>query len=62
MSSAPATATSVTPEVQKAILDRYDQRIQYYWKASQYNKNSYKVTRYLTIVLGALVTLVACNR
>jgi hypothetical protein len=59
MSSALATATSTTPEVQKVILEQYDQRIQYYWKASQYNKNSYKATRYLTIVLGALVTLVA---
>jgi Protein of unknown function (DUF4231) len=33
--------------------------IAYYWKASQYNKRSYKVTRYLLIVLGALVTLIS---
>jgi hypothetical protein len=41
------------------VLERYDARIQYYWKASQYNKRSYKYTRYLLIILGALVTLVA---
>ena len=47
------------PDFKKIVLDRYDERIAYYWKASQYNKRSYKLTRFLMIVLGALVTLVA---
>src|SRR5262249_703991 len=41
------------------VLARYDKRIEYYWKASRYNKRSYKATRFLLIVLGALVTLVS---
>jgi len=59
VSSSQASAVSATPEVQKLLLDRYDQRIKYYWQASQYNKRSYKVTRYLTVLLGAVVTLTA---
>ena len=47
------------PDYKKLVLDRYDESIAYYWKASQSNKRSYKLTRYLMIVLGALVTLVA---
>jgi hypothetical protein len=58
MSQAVAPALS-NPDYKKAVLDRYDERIAYYWKASQSNKDSYKRTRYLMIVLGALVTLVA---
>ena len=41
------------------LLDRYQERIQYYSKASQNNKRAYKTARYLTVVLGALVTLLA---
>ena len=41
------------------VLERYEERIQYYWKASRHNKTAYRVTRYLTIVFGALVTLIA---
>ena len=43
----PSQATASAPirsEAQKLILDRYDERIAYYWKASQYNKRSYKGT------------------
>ena len=41
------------------LLDRYQEQIQYYSKASQNNKRAYKTARYLTVVLGALVTLLA---
>jgi hypothetical protein len=43
----------------KHMLDRYQERIRYYSKASQNNKRAYKTARYLTVVLGALVTLLA---
>jgi Protein of unknown function (DUF4231) len=41
------------------LLERYQERIQYYSKASQNNRRAYKTARYLTVVLGALVTLLA---
>jgi hypothetical protein len=58
MSQATATALS-TADGKQQVLSRYDERIAYYWKASQHNKASYKTTRYLIIVLGATVTLVS---
>ena len=48
-----------TDEAKSHVLEMYDKKIQYYWSASNYNKRSYKSTRYLLIVLGALVTLVS---
>ena len=42
-----------------ALLERYQERIQYYSKASQHNRRAYKTARYLTVVLGALVTVLA---
>jgi hypothetical protein len=54
--TAPAPSTA---DARKYVLDRYDKRIAYYWRSSQYNKRSYKATRYLLIVLGALVTLIS---
>ena len=59
MSSSQAPSPSNAADLQKLILDRYDQRIGYYWKASQINKQSYKATRYLTVILAAVTTLVA---
>lgn len=41
------------------IVKKYEDQINYYWKASKSNKNSYKLYRSLTIILGALVTLIA---
>ena len=41
------------------VLKRYENSIKYYWGASRNNKKAYKFSRILTIVLGALVTLVA---
>jgi hypothetical protein len=58
MSQAVAPALS-NPDFKKIVLDRYADSIAYYWKMSRYNKRSYKLTRYLMIVLGALVTLVS---
>jgi hypothetical protein len=58
----PGQATETAPtraEARSLVLDRYDKRIDYYWKASRSNKNSYKGTRYLLIALGAVVTLVS---
>jgi hypothetical protein len=46
-------------EAHKLILDRYDERIAYYWRMGRYNKRSYKTTRYLLIILGAVVTLIS---
>ena len=42
-----------------ALLERYQERIQYYSKASQHNRRAYKTARYLTVVLGALLTVLA---
>ena len=41
------------------VLQRYDRRIAYYWKASRHNKRSYKTMRSLLTILGALLTLVS---
>ncbi len=41
------------------IDERFEEAIKYYWKASRNNKRYYKLTRSLTVVLGALVTLIA---
>ncbi|WDE06658.1 DUF4231 domain-containing protein [Thalassomonas viridans] len=43
----------------KYIQDRYKDAIDYYWSASRNNKKWYKATRSLTIIFGALVTLIA---
>jgi hypothetical protein len=47
------------PEAQKRVLARYDDTIQYYWKKARSNRTAYTRTRYLTVVLGASVTLVS---
>ena len=41
------------------VLERFDEAIKYYWRASRHNKKWYKVTRILVVILGATVTLVA---
>ena len=41
------------------LIKKYEDQINYYWKASSSNKKSYKLYRALTIILGALVTLVS---
>ena len=46
-------------DLDKYIQDRYKSAISYYLASSRTNKTWYKITRSLTVVLGALVTLVA---
>lgn len=46
-------------DMDKFIQDRYQSAMKYYWAASKSNKNWYKITRALTVILGALVTLIA---
>ena len=41
------------------IQNRYEAAIKYYWVASRNNKRWYKITRTLTVIVGAMVTLVA---
>ncbi|HOX24356.1 MAG TPA: DUF4231 domain-containing protein [Candidatus Krumholzibacteria bacterium] len=41
------------------LLERYGDKIRYYWAASRSNKNYYKRSRFLAIVFGALVTFTA---
>lgn len=43
----------------KHIQERYKNAIEYYWGASRANKKWYKRTRSYTVILGALVTLIA---
>ena len=46
-------------DLDKLIQDRYKEAISYYWKASRSNRSWYKITRSFTVIIGALVTLVA---
>ena len=46
-------------DLDKCIQDSYESAINYYWAASKSNKRWYKITRSLTVIFGALVTLVA---
>ncbi len=41
------------------IQNRYKKSMNYYWKASKNNKKWYKWTRTLTVIIGALLTLIA---
>jgi hypothetical protein len=41
------------------VEQRYQSAIRYYWRVGARNKRAYKWSRYLTIVLGAAVTLFA---
>ncbi len=43
----------------KHIQQRYKKAINYYWNASRANKRWYKRTRSFTVIIGALVTLIA---
>jgi len=41
------------------VYNAYKNQIRYYWNKGTYNKKAYKNYRFLIIVLGALVTLIA---
>lgn len=56
---AEAAADSSVKDMDKYVYDFYKNQIAYYRQKASYNKRSYKSFRTLTIVLGALVTLVA---
>ena len=46
-------------EMDKLIQKRYKELIAYYWRSSRANKKWYKMTRSLTVIFGAFVTLIA---
>jgi hypothetical protein len=41
------------------VEQRYQNAIRYYWRVGSRNKRAYKWSRYLTIILGSAVTLLA---
>jgi hypothetical protein len=47
------------PDIEKYVIKRYDDAINYYWKAGGVNKRTYKTNRSLVIILGALVTVLS---
>lgn len=52
-------ADSSVKDMDKYVYDFYKNQISYYRQKATYNKKNYKSFRSLTIILGALVTLVA---
>jgi hypothetical protein len=54
-----ANLTGKIEDMDKYVHQAYDKQIDWYWKTSSYNKQSYKRYRFWTIFLGALVTLIA---
>lgn len=44
---------------EKYVLEKYKDKIDYYWAASRSNKLSFKRYRAWTIILGSLVTLIS---
>lgn len=59
INSGHVTVDSPHIDVDKYIQDRYKSAISYYWRGSKNNKRWYKATRSLTVILGAVVTLIA---
>ena len=53
------TNPSTVDDPKTYILQRYQKAIDYYWHAGRFNKRAYRNTRYMVVVLGAVVTLVA---
>jgi hypothetical protein len=44
---------------EEILLNIYEKAINYYWGSSTHNKTAYKRSRYLTIILGAVLTLIS---
>jgi hypothetical protein len=55
----PPRLTGKVTDMDCYIHEAYDHTINYYWRSSAANKKNYKAYRSWTIILGALVTLVA---
>lgn len=51
--------TGKIDDLDKYVHQAYDKQIDWYWGASTKNKKSYKWYRTWTVILGALVTLIA---
>src|SRR5512139_744608 len=47
------------PISEQYVLDKYQEKIDYYWAASTVNKKAYKSFRTWSIILGAAVTLIS---
>ena len=58
-SSAALAPTGDQSDPKSILLERYRVCIDYYQRASRNNKRYYKLTRSLTVILGALVTLIS---
>ena len=54
-----AKFTGKVEDMDTYVHQAYEKQIDWYWSASSVNKKSYKRYRFWTIVLGALVTLIA---
>ncbi len=54
-----AALTGKIDDLDKYVHQAYDKQIDWYWSASGKNKTSYKRYRTWTVILGALVTLIA---
>ena len=59
MTAIPLAEKKNREDLDDYIRSKYQQAIAYYWKASQANRTWYKVTRSLTVIFGAVVTLIS---
>jgi hypothetical protein len=62
MSDTPIASQPVSSESRPEIeyvLSRYKSIVGYYWQASKVNKRCYKYSRFATIILSAIVTVIA---
>jgi hypothetical protein len=53
------TADEFEPISEQYVLDKYQEKIDYYWGASSSNKRAYRSFRTWSIILGAAVTLIS---
>ena len=55
MTSTPSQQTGAASD-REQVIKRYEDQIAYYWARGKTNKSRFITSRYLTIILGALVT------